>query len=373
MKVLVTITRIVVGVLFIFSGLMKAIDPWGLTYSTQEFFEAFINGGVFPSLINLLTPYTFWLSLLMISLETLVGVSLLLGIYKKMTVWVLLLLILFFTFLTGYAFFTDTVKECGCFGNCIPLTPLETFLKNIALLALIGVLLFGQKYILPVFSRKACRLLFALSIFGVIYLQWYVLRYLPVKDCLPYKIGNNIAELRKMPSNAIPDKFDYVFVYEKAGAKKEFTAATLPDSSWKFVDRKQTLVQKGKNNMPAINDFSLTNQNGDDLTDSILHLPGQYYLLFIKDLKNSDRWLPDFYKFYSTLNDESRVFLVTSDFKEADKLFNESKDPVGLKILICDATAIKTAARVNPTLYKMNGPVVANKWSWADFDDAMKK
>jgi uncharacterized membrane protein YphA (DoxX/SURF4 family) len=367
MKPLVNIARILVGVLFIFSGLVKAIDPLGLAYKMQEFFEAWSNAGVMKGLMSWLDGQALMFSILMITLEVVLGVALLLGWRKNMVSWLLLLLMLFFTFLTSYVLFSGKIRACGCFGDCIPLTPIQTFTKDIVLLLLVLIILFGRKYIRPLFSNTANSIIFLISLFGVLGLQWYVLKYLPLKDCLPFKAGNNILELRKMPVGAIADKFDYKFIYKKNGETKEFAVSALPDSTWEFVDRKQILVEKGKNNIPLINDFILKTESGNDTTEAILNQPGEYYLLIAKDFNiEEDKWYADFNRFYTT--SKSPVYLVTSDPANAKKVITTP----GLIILTCDVTAIKTAARVNPTLYLMKGPVVKNKWGGNDIKKALK-
>ena len=129
MKLAVNIARVLVGVLFIFSGLVKAIDPLGLAYKMQEFFEAWHDGGYLPGLMNWLNGHALLFSVIMISLEVILGVALLLGMWKKLTAWLLLLLMLFFTFLTSYVVFSGKIATCGCFGDCILLTPMQTFTK----------------------------------------------------------------------------------------------------------------------------------------------------------------------------------------------------------------------------------------------------
>ena len=365
MKTLVNITRVLVGGLFIFSGLVKAIDPKGLAYKMQEFFEAWSNSGFMPGLMKTFDNYALTFSILMITLEVLVGVALLLGWKKKLTVSLLLLLMLFFTFLTSYVLFTGKIKACGCFGDCIPLTPIQTFTKDIILLLLIIFLLFNLKHILPIAKPFLSGLYILLATAAVLFLQWYVQRNLPLVDCLPYKKGNNILELRKMPANAIQDKYEFMFTYEKDGAKKEFKSSA-PDSTWKYIDRKQTLIQKGSNNVPIISDYSLSTENGNDSTEAILSTKGEYYLLYIKDMEGyPENWDADV-KFLEKCNKENKkVFIVTSQLnKVKDYLVKKYAGAAQIQFLTCDATVMKTVARVNPTLYLMDGAVVKEKWGW---------
>lgn len=366
MKQTVNIARVLVGCLFIFSGLVKAIDPLGLAYKMQEFFEVWAAGGFLPSVMDWLYAHALLFSVLMITLEVVLGIALLLGWWKKTVSFFLLLLMLFFTFLTSFVLFSGKIRACGCFGDCIPLTPIQTFTKDIILSVLVLLIVFGIKHIKPIFSNKVSLGLILLSLFAVLGLQWYVLRHLPVIDCLPFKAGNNILELRKMPKDAVPDKYDYVFVYKKNGQLKEFKVNELPDSTWEFAERKQELVKKGKNNIPLINDFSLTTLSGTDTTEALLNFAGEYYLLFMKEYPGDEEW-SETIGYLAHRDKFITHFVVTAQPREMDNKFNHGRDPMNVQVLGCDGTVIKTAARVNPTLYLMKGAVIQKKWSWADF------
>jgi uncharacterized membrane protein YphA (DoxX/SURF4 family) len=370
MKIAVTIARILTGSLFIFSGLVKAIDPKGLAFKMQEFFEAWSNAGFLPTLMKAFDEYALAFSIMMITLEVFVGVALLVGWKKKFTTWILLLLMLFFTFLTSYVLFSGKIRACGCFGDCIPLTPIQTFTKDIFLLLLVLFILFNLKYITAIAKPFINTSIVLMATMLTLFLQWYVLRNLPLVDCLPYKPGNNIVELRKMPANAVQDRYEYVFVYEKDGIKKEFKASA--DSTWKFVERKQTLVEKGSNNIPVISDFSLSTESGNDTTNAILSTEGEYYLMYIKDLEGYPKdWDGDAIFLNKMYSSNKKIFMVTSQIEKVKQHFGTFKSLESvlpnLQFLTCDATVLKTVARVNPTLYLMNGPVVKQKWSWTAF------
>jgi uncharacterized membrane protein YphA (DoxX/SURF4 family) len=368
MKISVQIARIIVGVLFVFSGIVKAIDPLGLTYKMQEFFEVWKDQGYAPDIMLALHNYAFLFSIIMIVLEVVLGVALLVGYKKKLTLRLLLLLMLLFTFLTSYVLFSGKIRTCGCFGDCIPLTPIQTFTKDIVLLVMIIFMLLKNKYIQPLFKELLPLAIVLVAFIGTCLLLWNVYEHLPIKDCLPYKAGNDILALRKMPADAVQDEFSYVFIYEKAGQKKEFTK-DFPDSTWAFVDRKATLVKKGKNNVPLINDFSLSDKEGADSTETILNKPA-YYLLFVQDADNAeDKWMNSFTELYNKAKkDGLPIYVVTSNKDKIGKLFNKAHD-FKLPIYTCDGTAIKTAARANPTIFFMKGPVVQKKYSWADFEE----
>lgn len=368
MKILVSIARILVGGLFIFSGLVKAIDPLGLNYKMQEFFEVWASDGYLPQVMNWFNSHSLLFTIIMITLEVVLGVALLVGWQRKLVLRLLLLLMLFFTFLTSYVLFSGKIRSCGCFGDCIPLAPIQTFTKDVILLLLIIFLMWKQRYIEPLLKGMFPFAIVLLSLAATWLLQVYVMKHLPLTDCLPYKKGNNILELRKMPADAIPDKFDYSFIYSKENVKKEFPMDKLPDSTWAFVERKQTLIEAGKNNVPLINDFSFTTEAGNDTTEAILNQP-HYYLFFLKELdENSGEWINEF----AAINKKAKeknipLYIITSENAKVNAFFNQQNN-YGLPVFTCDATAIKTAARANPTLFEMKGPIVQGKFSWADLD-----
>ncbi|MEY2586307.1 MAG: hypothetical protein RLY11_156, partial [Bacteroidota bacterium] len=197
MKIILHIIRFVVGVLFIFSGLIKANDPLGLSYKMQEFFEVW-NMTIF-------NDATLVFSILMIAFEIIAGVAVLLGWNFKLFSWLLFLLIVFFTFLTGYAVLSGKIRECGCFGDCIKLTAEQSFAKDLVLFVLISFLLIKRKSIRPIFSNSISIFLLVLVTTGSFAMQVYVLGHLPYVDCLPYKKGSDIQEGMKAPIGSIPD------------------------------------------------------------------------------------------------------------------------------------------------------------------------
>src|SRR5690242_13583874 len=177
MKFLLHTTRIFVGVLFIFPGLVEANDPLGLSYKMEEFFQALH--------ITFLSPSALSFSIVMIVFEIVAGIALLLGYRMKIFGTLLLLLMIFFTFLTGYAFLSGKIKECGCFGDCIPLTAETSFWKDVILLALVILLFARRKHIHPLFSKSATGMLMLLGILLSSGIQLYALNHLPFVDCLP--------------------------------------------------------------------------------------------------------------------------------------------------------------------------------------------
>lgn len=372
MKIAVNLARYLTGILFVFSGFIKAIDPLGLSYKMQEFFEAFALDGFFPGLMHFLHPNALTFSILIITLEIVIGVALIIGWKKRLTLTLLLILILKFTGLTAYVLFSGKIRACGCFGDCIPLTPAQTFGKDILLLVMTLLLWWKRAYIQPLARPVVMTLVVVLALLISVFVQLYSMKYLPMMDCLAFKKGTNILKAREMPVDAEPDVYDYTFVYQKDGKEEAFTMDNLPDETWEFVDRKQVLVKKGKNNVPLINDYNLTTKEGVDVTEDIFNQSGQYYLLYIRYTNGIDQKAMESLKDFIEENKlQEKVYVICSQVSSVESFLSALNFPYK-EILLLDATAIKTAARSNPTLYWMEGAVVKDKWGWGNFDDIPK-
>ncbi|WP_336514322.1 BT_3928 family protein [Pollutibacter soli] len=370
MRIVLFLSRLITGVLFIFSGLIKANDPLGLSYKMQEFFEVWGWDSF--------NDFTLALSVLMIAFEIIAGVAVLVGWRFRLFAWLLLLLILFFTFLTGYALLSGKIRECGCFGDCIKLTAKESFIKDLILTALIFVLFYYRDKVKPSLTSKASFVILTATTLFSFLIQLYVLRHLPILDCLPFRKGSNLAENMKIPPGSIPDSTVIQFVYEKDSKQVEFDADHFPedfnDSAYKFVKRYDKVVRKG-NAQPPIKDFVMITESGNDTTQAILTQPGKMAVLFIKTPPAE----PKAWKFGENLQQiataiksaQIPVIVVTADATATQNGLSYWKLQ-DLKVLKGDLVAIKTAARTDPALYLLDQGTVMHKWSWADFKDAAK-
>ena len=364
MRTALNITRILVGLLFIFSGLVKANDPLGLSYKMQEFFELWG--------MSEFNRWTLTLSVLMNGLEIVAGVALLIGWQIRFFSWLLLVLIVFFTFLTGYAYLSGKFANCGCFGDCLPIPPAASFLKDVILLLLIAFIFLKKDLVRPLFSRRTSLAIMALATLGSFGLQWYTLTHLPIVDCLPFKKGNNITQKMQPPPGSRPDSFAIRFVYEKQGKRFEFDASDLPAdlATYTFVERTDKLIRKG-NAEPPIKGFNLTGITKADSTEAVLQLP-HAILLFVEDFsKPVSTWEKDFAAVYAAAQQKQiPAWLVTTQPGEAASALRNTAF-AGLPVFSCDYTALRTAARTNPCLYLLQRGTVLGKWAQSGFDDAM--
>jgi uncharacterized membrane protein YphA (DoxX/SURF4 family) len=209
MKIIAQLSRILVGALFVFSGWIKTNDALGFSYKLDEYFNVF--GMPWMSAVTL------WMAIGISVFEVALGIALLLGVKMRFTAWSLLLLIVYFTFLTFWSWKFDVVKDCGCFGDFMHLTPFTSFMKDIVLLVLI-LFIFAQKdHIRPLVGEGPSNILALLGVVGAFWYTMNCLNHLPVVDFRPYAVGKSIPDGMKLPPGAKTDSIAMVFIYKKDG------------------------------------------------------------------------------------------------------------------------------------------------------------
>ena len=359
MKILAQISRLLVGVLFIISGFIKANDPLGFSYKLDEYFEVFNMPWLkFASLA---------LAIGICAYEIGLGVALLLGAKMKFTAWSLMLMTIFFTFLTFYSWKFDVVKDCGCFGDALHLEPFQSFMKDVILLVLITFIFIKKNEIKPLFGDKSSTYAAYLGFIGSFAFSMYCLMHLPVIDFRPYAIGKSIPEGMKLPPNAIKDSVVMVFIYEKDGKQLEFNVdqlATL-DSTYKFIDRKDKVIVEG--DKPKIHDFTVTGLDGSDLTEDVLSME-TLFVLVAYDINKSDENVQSKINDFCTLCQKYGVGFIglTSSSQMDVDAFRHKHNSI-FDYYSTDATTLKTIVRSNPGLVLLQKGVVKGMWHHNDF------
>ena len=328
MKNLYTLSRYLVGVLFIFSGLIKINDPVGTQIKLEEYFEVF--SADFTPLFEYLVPLALILSVILCTLEIVIGIALLMNYKMKITRVILLSLIVFFTFLTFYSAYFNKVTDCGCFGDAIKLTPWESFTKDIILLffSLIIFILYRKLknqigfFYIKIFDNATFRdslIIFTFIICLII--SFTAINFLPFIDFRPYKIGNDIVTLMK-PS----EELKYSYIMEKNGKEYEFDI--YPNNEIYSFKELKLLNPKAQ---PKITDYNLWDNDEDYTTES---LSGNKLFIIIHDVNNIDKKLIDKIK---TLNNNITFWIetviITSNEPNSFKQFLESNN-IELKICL---------------------------------------
>jgi uncharacterized membrane protein YphA (DoxX/SURF4 family) len=348
------------GILFIFSGLIKLNDPVGTAYKLEEYFEVF--SGDVPALswlFDWLHNSSRFLSVALSSLEVILGVSLLLRFLLRQTLYALLALLVFFTFLTFYSAAFNKVTDCGCFGDFIKLKPWTSFLKDLFLLGLWAVVFFNQKHLRRAFVKGMTGLMamtFASAL--AIGIGVRALGHLPYFDFLPYKVGNNIPALMK-PAEA--PRYQYTF--ERNGQTMQATEFPA-DSTWKYKD--MTVLNPAQST-PAITDFVITDPQGDDITKQVL--TGNKLLLIVQNTNKADRErFADLNKLFAeAANSRKHIDVLTITSTAAGK-FDSFRHDVNLATpyAFADATVLKSVIRSNPGLVVLHNGTIVAKYHYHD-------
>lgn len=355
------ISRIIIAIVFIFSGFVKAIDPLGFTYKIQDYLIAFGPG--WTQLNFLALP----LSIVLSSLELLIGLNLFFNIKIRLFSILSFLFMLVMIPLTLYIAVFNPVSDCGCFGDAIKLTNWQTFNKNIALLVLVIILLFSslksKPIILPTYEWMAIALF---SIIGI-GLSLHSYRHLPMIDFRPYKVGVNILEAMAIPDGAELDQYETTFIYEKNGIQKEFSLENYPknDSNWVFVDQKTSMISKGF--VPAIHGFDIVNSQLDDITQEVLEHQGDLYLFSMYNLDyTSEKGALAAEAFYQKHKSSNTLFYVLTASTQTQIADFKDKHQLTMPFCTTDPITLKTMVRANPGLIKINNATVVGKWHWRD-------
>lgn len=350
------VARTVVGLTFILSGFVKAIDPLGTQYKIQDYLAAIPPSLSLPDMLTLL------MSISLSMVEFTLGAFMLTAISRRVTARLTLLFMVVMTAVTVWIYIADPVKDCGCFGDALTLTNLETLLKNIVLLALAALVAWRPTHIGRLMSRSNQMLLGQMLMVTPVALSFWCLYDLPLIDFRPYHIGADIKAGMEIPEGAEQPVFDTTFIMEKDGERREFTLDNYPDSTWTFVDSKTVTVKEGY--VPPIHDFSITAADGEDITDMVLGREGYTFLLISPDLdKADDQNFGDIDQIYEFCQDNSIPFYCLTASTEMSQQHWQNITGAEYPFCMTDATTLKTMIRSNPGLMLLEKGVVRGKWS----------
>ncbi len=356
---LVNACRFLLGATFVFSGFVKAIDPIGTQYKLQDYISAVGMGGIVPDIVTLLA------SVALSALEFSLGVFVLFAIRRHLVSKILVAFMAVMTLITVWIALFNPVKDCGCFGEALRLTNVQTLLKNIVLLAASVVVAWRPLRMYRFLTRSTQWIAINYTILFVLLLSAHCLYHLPLIDFRPYHIGMNIKKGMEIPAGAPQPEFETTFILQKNGVKKEFTLDNYPDSSWQFVDSKTVQTKEGY--VPPIHDFSIQKADGDDITDSVLTAKGYIFLLVSPHLEQADDSnFGDIDLLYEYCQERKIPFycLTASTKKDIDHW----ADITGAEYPFCftDETALKTIIRSNPGLLLLKDGTIIRKWSHND-------
>ena len=355
-KIVVNLCRLLLSVVFVLSGFVKAIDPLGTQYKIDDYLEAMHLAGLLPPLVTLS------MSVVQSSVEFCLGIFMLFAIRRKFTTISVLVIMAVMTPLTLWLAIVNPITDCGCFGDAIVLTNWQTFFKNIVLLTAAIVVARWPQEMFRFVSESIQWIAVNYSAVFILATSVWCLYDLPLFDFRPYHVGANIQEGMEIPEGAEQPEFETTFILEKNGHRQEFGIDTYPDSTWTFIDSRTVMTKEGY--VPPVHDFSITTSDGDDITEQVLNDTSYVFLLVAPFLEHADDSRLDLinevyeyakehgYAFYGLTSSNERAIMRWRDMTGAEYDF-----------CLTDGTTLNTIIRSNPGLVLLKHGTVIRKWS----------
>lgn len=362
---LIILSRLIAGFVFIFSGFVKAVDPLGSTYKFIDYFNAFN--------MSWLEPAAFSMALVLSAAEFTIGVCLILFIQNKCANWAALIFMAFFTPLTFWLALNDPVHDCGCFGDAIILTNWQTFFKNLAILAAVIISFKYRNAVIRWIKLKTERKVSIIIVLLITGFSLYNYYDLPIIDFRPYKIGTNIPEKMKTPKGTPAHVYEQYFTLMDTINMKMIdieSQAYMADSTywgtnsnWKFVrSGEPKLIKQGY--QPPIHNFSIESISGLDITQEILTDPSYYFIVISYDLKKSrTKHQPAINLLYDQATADGHKFIgLTSSGGGKISTFKNTWN-IGYEFYLTDPITLKTIVRANPGLIILHKGTIVAKWN----------
>lgn len=354
MRIIDQVSRFIVGGLFIFSGLIKLNDPIGTAIKMEEYFEVFTDD--FGSFFHVFIPWSLEIAMIMIVLELALGVAILALYRMRQTTWVLLGLMLFFTFLTFYSAYFDKVTDCGCFGDAIKLTPWESFYKDVFLMVFVLHLFWYRRKFQSNLRTIEGQALMAGTIVVTTLVGLYAIAHLPFIDFRPYKVGNSIPEQMRPAEMPIIE-----YVFEKDGNEVKSQKFLPADEGYKYVSSSVLNEDKIK---PKITDYLVTTPDGEDLTQETFQ--GPKLLIDIVDVRKASTANIDAIRgLTEDLEGKVDCLILTSSSSDVMEAFRHEHQ-LAVPFAYADATVLKTIVRSNPGISLWKDGVVLGNWHHND-------
>ena len=349
--------RLALSLTLIFSGYVKAIDPLGTQYKIHDYLEALSVSQYFPDWSTL------GASVCLSAMEFCLGIFLLFAIHRRVVSRLTLVLMSVMTIVSLWLWLSDPISDCGCFGDAIHLTNVETLAKNIVLLACSAIVSWQPLRMMRFISRSNQWIVINYTLLFVIASSVWCLYDLPLFDFRPYHVGADLRKGMEIPEGEEQPKFDTTFILEKDGERREFTLDNYPDSTWTFIDSKTVKISDGY--IPPVHDFSISSvESGEDITEEVIGDPGYTFLLISPRLEDaSDKDFGEIDQIYEYCQDNGYRFICLTS--SGTKGIERWRDITGAEYSFwqTDATTLKTIIRSNPGLLLLHDGRVIRKWS----------
>ena len=365
MRLVKNLCRIIVGIVFIYSGFVKGIDPLGSDYKFTDYFNAFGMGWMNATTLF----FSFALSLA----EFLIGTALLFNLWVSRMAWGSLLFMAFFTPLTLVLALTNPVSDCGCFGDAMILTNWQTFWKNIILLLLAIMIFMYRKEYKSSLSLMGQFSFLTLAGAGMLCLSIYCYRHLPVLDFRPYAVGKNIMEGMRLPEGAKPDQYEVTLKYKnkQTGEIRSFTEENYPwqdTLNWEYESSSERLVKKGY--ITPIHDLVIEHPTLGNITEEILEDDNHTILAVAYNLNQSDtQYQPAINRLAEYAREKGIRFYGLTSSTERDIEAYKKRNHVPYEFCTADEIQLKTMIRSNPGVIILREGTILDKWAGKDVPD----
>ncbi len=352
MRLTYNIIRYLVGGVFIFSGLIKVNDPVGTAIKLEEYFNVFSSD--FGAFFEAFIPYALTLSVFMVVLEVVLGVALIVNYRPRIVIWVLLLMIVFFTFLTGYSAIENKVTDCGCFGDAIKLTPWQSFYKDIILTVLIGFMFINRNKYLPYPKGRVADIAVGVFTAIMVFVAINAVNHLPYIDFRAYKKGVNIPTAME-PS--APLKYKYIM--EDANGKQVEFERYPTDGGYTYKD----MVLVNPEAQPKILDYRIWIDD-EDVTEASFQ-GARLFIIIYNVAKTDKEAMAEVNNLLASLGNNITPWVLTASDKATFEAFRHDVQ-LAVPYYFVDATVLKTMMRANPGLVLVNNGTVLGKWHHND-------
>ena len=361
-RVIAILCQYLVGLTFIFSGIVKCIDPIGTSIKLHDYFGAFG--------LSWLNDWTLFLAWLLCLSEFFIGLNIVLAKNRPLFTTLALLVMLGFTPLTLYLALENPVSDCGCFGDAIVLTNWQTFWKNVVLLVCTIILCIYRNKLLEPNKRDFITIIFYAEIIIALVLCYIGTNHLPYIDFRPFRPGVNILNAMNGTGD---EEIEYKCIYELDGVQKEFSLDALPDedSGWTFVETKEYKKENKSEEEqgPHISDFFLLDEAGEDITTEILTAPEYTFLLISPNLATAEEKYIDrienIYE-YSMVEGYNFYCVTLNDSTEIEKW--KYRTGAEYDFIFSDATIMETMIRSNPGIMLLKEGTILWKSCMQDLD-----
>ncbi|MCK5170008.1 MAG: DoxX family protein, partial [Bacteroidales bacterium] len=304
----------------------------------------------------------FPLAIILSSLEFVIGFSLIFSTKKRLTAWLLMLFMGFFTILTLILAIYNPVTDCGCFGDALIMTNWQTFWKNIFLM-IFTIILFINRYNFEIRWKNRAQWSHLIITFSVItVLSIYYYNNLPLIDFRPYNVGTYIPDKMIVPYEAEKTEYETILVYKKNGIEKEFTMQNFPDSTWEWVSTENKLISKGEE--PKIHDFTIESLSGNDITEIVLNDNKFTFLFIAYDLKKTNTKNIDAINKLAKFAQGSYICNFIGMTSSVESEISEFKERTNASFMFfnTDEITLKTIVRSNPGIVLLKKGTILGKW-----------